>query len=357
MTRRARSDQSGLGFLLLFVGGLIVAILTALLTVIVTVGQYFFALGVVVCLLLGRRKPAIADAAEFFSDDERAQLVWLRGEERRLLNEIESTYLSADQAGLMRRSSDENRFDERKPRAKRINAHLDSVEAEYEEVGNELLLLTAGVQDRYLAWVDRASKWKFWWGGVYGFAGALVVFLAVIGLFRFVQPSWLTDVSSFAFKYSWLAAPPDASTLGAKLIAFCVAAPISIVIWAATTTNLQVPLAREQMFLSLWYEGTGDDVLGISDEEQFVEDKHAAQADDVVVEERLQQPEWWTVLGVSTDASVAQIKSAYRAQIKQYHPDKVADLGPKLKVVAEEQTRVLNAAYEEGLRSASSDVG
>jgi DnaJ-class molecular chaperone len=58
---------------------------------------------------------------------------------------------------------------------------------------------------------------------------------------------------------------------------------------------------------------------------------------------------WYDVLTVSPDASDEEIKTAYREKIKLYHPDRVADLGDKLKIVAEQEARKINAAKEEGL--------
>jgi DnaJ like chaperone protein len=39
------------------------------------------------------------------------------------------------------------------------------------------------------------------------------------------------------------------------------------------------------------------------------------------------------------------IKNRYRELVKQYHPDRVAHLGPKLREVAELQTKEINEAY------------
>ncbi len=52
------------------------------------------------------------------------------------------------------------------------------------------------------------------------------------------------------------------------------------------------------------------------------------------------------VLGVSTDATPEQIRAAYQKQIRQYHPDRVADMGPELRDLAEQHTKELNAAYD-----------
>jgi DnaJ like chaperone protein len=59
--------------------------------------------------------------------------------------------------------------------------------------------------------------------------------------------------------------------------------------------------------------------------------------------------EWFDVLGVSQNASVYEIRTAWRTQIKQYHPDHVANLGAELKALAERKTQELNWAYEQGM--------
>jgi len=41
------------------------------------------------------------------------------------------------------------------------------------------------------------------------------------------------------------------------------------------------------------------------------------------------------------------VKRAYLLLVAQYHPDKVAQLGPKLQRVALEETRRLNLAWSE----------
>jgi len=52
------------------------------------------------------------------------------------------------------------------------------------------------------------------------------------------------------------------------------------------------------------------------------------------------------VLGVPRDATLEQIKAAYRTLIVQYHPDKVAQLGPELRQLAAEKSRQINDAYQ-----------
>jgi hypothetical protein len=59
------------------------------------------------------------------------------------------------------------------------------------------------------------------------------------------------------------------------------------------------------------------------------------------------QPPWHDVLGVPRDATHEQIVSAYRARMSEYHPDKVANLGPDIRALAEQKAKEINAAYAE----------
>jgi len=51
-------------------------------------------------------------------------------------------------------------------------------------------------------------------------------------------------------------------------------------------------------------------------------------------------------LGLTADASDAQVDQAYRRLISQYHPDKVAGAAPELRRQAETRARAINAAYD-----------
>ena len=64
---------------------------------------------------------------------------------------------------------------------------------------------------------------------------------------------------------------------------------------------------------------------------------------------RAAPPRWdpWLVLGVARGASRDEIARAYREQLKRYHPDRVADLGPELQEVAHRKTVELQRAYAE----------
>jgi len=63
-------------------------------------------------------------------------------------------------------------------------------------------------------------------------------------------------------------------------------------------------------------------------------------------EEQLEQA--YAVLGLDSSASDAEVKKAYRRQMSQNHPDKLASKGlpESMREMAEEKTREIGAAYE-----------
>ena len=54
------------------------------------------------------------------------------------------------------------------------------------------------------------------------------------------------------------------------------------------------------------------------------------------------------VLGLTQDEAkdFSKIKSTYRRVIAQYHPDKVGDMGPEIKEIAEAKAKEINHAYQ-----------
>jgi DnaJ like chaperone protein len=57
------------------------------------------------------------------------------------------------------------------------------------------------------------------------------------------------------------------------------------------------------------------------------------------------------LLGLQRGASKADVKTAYRTKVKQYHPDRVSNLAPEFQELATRKTIGLRVAYEELLTS------
>lgn len=60
-------------------------------------------------------------------------------------------------------------------------------------------------------------------------------------------------------------------------------------------------------------------------------------------------PGWTRVLELPADASLDEIREAYRRLMSQYHPDKVASLGRELRELAETKSKDISVAYQEAL--------
>ena len=64
----------------------------------------------------------------------------------------------------------------------------------------------------------------------------------------------------------------------------------------------------------------------------------------------------YSILGVSSDATDEEVKNAYRALARKYHPDNYGDDNP-LKDLANEKMQEINSAYDEIQRMRSSGGG
>mgnify|MGYP000451114769 CR=1 FL=1 len=54
----------------------------------------------------------------------------------------------------------------------------------------------------------------------------------------------------------------------------------------------------------------------------------------------------YSILGLNRDATVEDIKTAYKQKMKDYHPDRVANLGEEIRDLAAKKTLEINKAYE-----------
>lgn len=64
------------------------------------------------------------------------------------------------------------------------------------------------------------------------------------------------------------------------------------------------------------------------------------------------EPDPWAVLGVAPTASPGEIARAFRARMAEYHPDKVATMGPEIRALAEEKSKAISLAYANARRAA-----
>lgn len=93
-------------------------------------------------------------------------------------------------------------------------------------------------------------------------------------------------------------------------------------------------------------EEVADGAVGRNDDtESFVEDS----ADGSRRVELEVQDSCFAVLGVEQSATIEQVRAAYKMRIKQSHPDRLHDVSPAIRSFAEDETKRLNAAFQEAL--------
>jgi len=95
--------------------------------------------------------------------------------------------------------------------------------------------------------------------------------------------------------------------------------------------------------------------FAVTDPDHLIHDR---RDDEDPLEETPQSPiqvaedrEWFSVLDVLPSATIQEVKQAYKALMKQNHPDRVQGMSASLVRLAEAETRKINAAYEEALAS------
>jgi hypothetical protein len=86
-----------------------------------------------------------------------------------------------------------------------------------------------------------------------------------------------------------------------------------------------------------------------NEDEEEQESSRSDSSEESENEAELKDP--FKILGISPSASNEEIGLAYKKLIVQYHPDKVAALGPEFTVIAESRTKELNWAYSECTRA------
>jgi DnaJ-domain-containing protein 1 len=81
------------------------------------------------------------------------------------------------------------------------------------------------------------------------------------------------------------------------------------------------------------------------DVEETIQDQARLAEPSAALDDRT----WFAILGLSESAKIDEIRNAYKTSIKQNHPDRVHDMSPALRRLAESETKMINAAYRQAL--------
>jgi len=251
----------------------------------------------------------------------------------------------------IRWSDNLGRFEERSVHGRELNEQLAIWSDEIERVSCEIREAERPEADVFAQWSTELRYWNQKRARIaakqFSWKSALPAFVGVWIVGELVGQAF-PGVSKF-FAFAWNPAPEylhPGLALGALAGWGAALYPIlnppksfSRLAQAKINENWDATMARAQ----------AADLEFAASSDRATQDDHGAAEDEYEGEQDESDEVWHEILGVSAEATAAEIKKAYREKIQQYHPDRVSGLGEKLQLLAKLETQKLNAAREAGM--------
>ena len=228
-----------------------------------------------------------------------------------------------------------------------LKAHAQHLRAVISRLRNQPLL-------RLRSWVHSKAA-QFALGHAVAVYAVSFVLLLLLTFHIADQPVWAEDLNSHASDVLvWYPFDPRLFYANAIATGFTMIA-MPILYWVrrfdlGRDHSVEFCLFKDVASLGPWetiYEKEIASEESRAPEEDISPKKDADQPDDVI----LIDDNWITILGVSEAATIEEVKDAYKALIKQNHPDRVQGMSAAFKDLAEAETKKINAAYREALNS------
>jgi hypothetical protein len=339
--------QQGSDFLTLAVMGIIFGapfVLAALLFIL-RASALTVLFGFPLFILLGyfaSRRLAFPAAPELPSEEQNIEELNLR----KAKASAELTYINRLAQGeaegfVLTQASNETRFDRRSPRARQLNRQLDELEERIASLEVQILeLSTARGHDLALfkadlrQWVRKASLRDATKVAIV-LTGSSSIILLLAHLAEFPILTFMDELLNWLRVPTSLIFPFKACAVG--YLGAMITYPIARLIHGKRRA-----LAIREHEESL---PTNDLPNGYSPAIEVFEDDPVENEAFDDYEEPDDVEDWPQILNVDPDATIEEIKSAYRRQLKQYHPDNVATLGAKIREAAEAESKRINGAY------------
>ena len=174
-------------------------------------------------------------------------------------------------------------------------------------------------------------------------AAALALLLALFHVFE--QSAWTRHLAAGANRGAWY--PFDERIFQANAIAAAYAGMAGTLFYVVRRALLRRAYSLEfsffRQFAKIASAQTGDHPEYENSADEPANGTGASGiADD---------GDWIAVLGVSAQATINEVKNAYKILIKKNHPDRVQDMSPAFRTLAEAEKRKINAAYRQALLS------
>jgi DnaJ domain len=229
-----------------------------------------------------------------------------------------------------------------------LKAHSQHLRVMISRLRNQPLL-------RLRSWVHSKAA-QFALGHAVAVYGVSFVLLLLLAFHIADQPVWAEDLNSHASDVLvWYPFDPRLFYANAIATGFTMFA-MPILYWVrrfhlGRDHSVEFCLFKDMASLGPWETIYEEEIAPEESKAPAEEDispmKEAGQPDDVI----LVDDNWITILGVSEAATVEEVKDAYKALIKQNHPDRVQGMSAAFKDLAEAETKKINAAYREALNS------
>jgi DnaJ domain len=168
----------------------------------------------------------------------------------------------------------------------------------------------------------------------------VIVSLLIVVLYVFEPSAWAGSAVSNVFMY-----PIDERLFYANGIAAGFAVPAAPVFYLVRRFGLRRQYSLEFCVFRDLARTEPVQLFDQFDAEEVTQDQPRLEDQSVTFDDR----NWYAVLGLPESASIEEVRKAYKALIKQNHPDRVHDMSPALRTLAESETKLINAAYRQAL--------
>lgn len=329
----------------------------AILVALATAGFYLYpilCLGVLLFTPTSPRPPLPEDVSGLDDSDEHTRVAEMLVTFRKMLAIKERVIEDADAKGLSTtKGSNYTRYDARKKEGREANDNLDLLESRIQNLASEISLVrtaTFEIISQQWALVDR---WVSLRALRFGMFVSIAVASACFGFYTLVygpvpgRTGFIPRLSEGATNLIlWRPDTPITLLAAAAFAVICGYVTLAIVYFAIrpqVMASLSDPYVNElARLVNKWHPDANINVF--SEVNCSTADEDLQTAPESFVDQQIE--EWWDVLGIPAHSSVEEIKSAYRKAMLEYHSDRVAHLGEKLRALAEQETLRLNSAYE-----------
>ncbi|MBE7178976.1 MAG: J domain-containing protein [Mucilaginibacter polytrichastri] len=357
MSRRRKTPVgSGLVFLL----AVVAVVLYYAISFAVTVA--FFSFPVLVGVICWRNRnfsespPALPDPRDFNDDEAVRRISNLLGLQDSVKQLISEQYAIGEENGLvLTLHSNETRFASRTNLARQLNKELDKADAILSSVSYQIYADRGEVSRLLPDWNTELLDWSRRMPEKSAFRNSFKIITAVCIILFTLSYFWVDIALRFQKILLWDPAP---NFIKSPLIAAVLVGYLSFW-WFIKHPKNYLENAADLRYAREWLT-LCDKWDQDSDPRDFFEPVHVLHSDryagygsedqgkgDRNAEASIIDFKWYEILGVAPDSTPDQIKSAYRTAIKAYHSDTVATAGPKLRELAEQESKKINAAYAE----------